>query len=91
MLTMIGAPAQHSAAQVAATTPALPANRPTFACTLFVLAAFGAADARALALSTLQQELSPCCFGGHDTLPYEQNTQQSPDRGRSITLQCAHS
>jgi hypothetical protein len=44
-----------------------------------------------LARSSLQQEGSPCCLGGHGTLPYEQNTQQSPDCGRSNVLQLAHS
>jgi len=30
-------------------------------------------------------------MGGHGTSPYEQNTQQSPVLGRSITPQPAHS
>jgi hypothetical protein len=31
------------------------------------------------------------CTGGHLTEPYEQNTQQSPDFGRSTALQRSHS
>jgi hypothetical protein len=31
------------------------------------------------------------CTGGHATDPYEQNTQQSPARGRSTVLHRAHS
>jgi two-component system phosphate regulon sensor histidine kinase PhoR len=39
-----------------------------------------------------QLEQPPCiCTGGHLTEPYEQNTQQSPDFGRSTALQCSHS
>jgi len=34
---------------------------------------------------------SPRCLGGHGALPNEQNTQQSPGRGRSIARQCGHS
>ena len=29
----------------------------------------------------LQQDAVPSCIGGHGTLPYEQNTQQSPGFG----------
>lgn len=32
-----------------------------------------------------------CCTGGQGTSPYEQNTQQSPGKGRSIAWQFAHS
>jgi hypothetical protein len=31
------------------------------------------------------------CTGGHGTLPYEQNTQQSPGLGCSSNPQCVHS
>jgi nitrate/TMAO reductase-like tetraheme cytochrome c subunit len=34
---------------------------------------------------------SPFCFGGHFTLPYEQNTQQSRGFGFSSTPQPLHS
>ncbi len=39
-------------------------------------------------MSVLQvQHASPCCFGGHFTSAYEQNTQQSPGFGVSRTPQ----
>jgi hypothetical protein len=40
-----------------------------------------------------RQAEQPCCIcmGGHFTDPYEQNTQQSPAKGRSTALQCSHS
>jgi hypothetical protein len=38
----------------------------------------------------LQHEL-PCWIGGHFTVPYEQNTQQSPCLGFNKVLQFSHS
>jgi hypothetical protein len=34
----------------------------------------------------------PCAWtGGQGTVPYEQNTQQSPGRGLNTAWQCSHS
>ena len=33
---------------------------------------------------------APCCAGGHGTVPYEQNTQQSPAAGCSTASQTSH-
>jgi hypothetical protein len=38
-----------------------------------------------------QQSGAPSCLGGQATLPYEQNTQQSPGFGVSSALHCSHS
>jgi hypothetical protein len=35
--------------------------------------------------------MSPACFGGHFTVPYEQNTQQSSAFGFNSTPQLVHS
>jgi hypothetical protein len=38
------------------------------------------------------QQQSRCCWiGGQGTVPYEQNTQQSPGSGRRRVLQAGHS
>ena len=42
-------------------------------------------------LHSALQHASPVCFGGHTTEPYEQKTQQSPDLGRTLAWQLAHS
>ena len=39
----------------------------------------------------LQQLLPSICIGGQATVPYEQNTQQSPALGLSKVLHCSHS
>jgi len=41
-------------------------------------------------LSLQQQQSLPSCIGGQGTLPYEQNTQQSPGFGLSSALQFVH-
>ena len=41
-------------------------------------------------LGMWQQFSRPACIGGHGTLPYEQNTQQSPGLGLSKTSQLVH-
>jgi hypothetical protein len=38
-----------------------------------------------------RQHALPSCIGGHFTVPYEQNTQQSPDFGRSNAPHAAQS
>ena len=38
-----------------------------------------------------QQEVASAWMGGHLWVPYEQNTQQSPARGRKTALQPSHS
>jgi hypothetical protein len=43
------------------------------------------------ALATGRYALRRCWTGGQGTLPYEQNTQQSPACGRNSALQLVHS
>jgi hypothetical protein len=38
-----------------------------------------------------RQQACSTCIGGHLTVPYEQNTQQSPDLGRSSIRHDGHS
>jgi hypothetical protein len=81
---MIGAPAQQSAAQLAATTPRTPGKAGDG------LGRSGhSISPVGVGASGPQQLLDPPCIGGHASEPKEQKTQQSPAFGRMTVRQAA--
>jgi hypothetical protein len=64
-----------------------PTARPTSRVSSFMLC-----SSRAHGASVAAQHASdPFCLGGHGTSPCEQNTQQSPLLGRSVSWHSVHS